>query len=106
MKINLKFNLFKKNSTFKKKNYDIDADFYWKIILYVTFFLILLGALFGFYIYFQINKDQVLTQNDSSLKAGTVDKSRIDKVLKYFSERANTSRDIINSPSPIVDPSQ
>lgn len=101
----LKLNFFKKNNIFKKKNYDIDADFYWKIILYITFFLLLAGALFGFYLYFQINKDKTFSETSNSLKVGTVNKTRIEKVLEYFSMRSNKSEDIMNSSSPVVDPS-
>lgn len=107
MKTDLKLNFLNNNNdTFKKKNYDIDADFYWKIVLYITFFLLLFGAFFGFYTYLKINKDTNSSKSTSSLQVGKVDKARIEKVLEYFSSRANTSENIMSSPSPIVDPSR
>ena len=101
----MKIKLLKKKETFRKKNLEIDASFYWKIILYTGFLLMILSALFGWYIFSQVNKDPDTLTNITLGQVGTVNKNRIDKDLEYFSQRSINSQDILNSPSPVVDPS-
>ena len=65
----------------------------------------ILSALFGWYIFSQVNKDPDTLTNITLGQVGTVNKNRIDKDLEYFSQRSINSQDILNSPSPVVDPS-
>jgi len=52
----------------------------------------------------KINDASVLSVPGAS-EQETIKKERIDKILEYFSEREKKSIEIINSPSPIIDPS-
>ena len=94
----------KKKKKFKKGGLGIKPDLYWRYILYTTFALIFLSSVFGLYLFMKINNEPippvVNVNGENSIK-----KERIDKVLEYFSEREKKSIEILNSPSPIVDPS-
>ena len=96
--------IFKTKKSFKKRGYHINADLYWKIILYITFVFILLSFGFGLYIFTQINKESSFNIDQGS-QAAVLDKGGIDNVLNYFSSRKEKSDFIINSTSPVVDPS-
>jgi hypothetical protein len=100
----MNLNFLKKKNQFRKKGIDIKPDLYWMYILSLTFILILLAFIFGLYLFININKEMVLPvaniEKDSALK-----KERFKKVLEYFDQREIKSIEILNSPSPIVDPS-
>ena len=103
----MQIQIFKKQKTkkIKKENFKINVDFYWKLILSMAFLLIMVSFVFGFYLFRQINKEQILSTSGGSDTALTMEKKRIEKVLEYFSEREKKSADILNSPSSVVDPS-
>ncbi len=95
---------FKTKKNFKKKVFN--PNFYWVLLIYGTLFLSLLFLFFGYYLFRQISKEPVLgTTTLDYQQIKTVKKERIDAVLKYFSEREKKSNQILNSPSPLVDPS-
>ncbi|MFA5936389.1 MAG: hypothetical protein WC822_00760 [Candidatus Paceibacterota bacterium] len=100
--MNLKF--LKKKKKFKKGGLGIKPDLYWQYILLVTFILIILASIFGLYIFWGINNESTLPVSNVG-EQEAIKKERIDKVLEYFQEREKKSLEIINSPSPIVDPS-
>jgi hypothetical protein len=100
----MKIKFFKKENKFEKGNSDIKPDLYWKYILYTTFALIILFCFFGFYLFVKINKISVSSFPNVD-QLGIIKKDRINKALEYFGQSERKSIEIINSPSPIVDPS-
>ena len=101
----MKLQFLKKKKKIKKENFKIDAGFYWNIILLLAFILIICAFVFGFFVFQKINKGEEIVTDISSENVNIVKKQRIDKVLEYFTDREKRSIDILNSPSPVVDPS-
>ena len=101
----MKIEFFKKQNNFKKKDFTPNPGLYWKIAVFGTFFLITLVALFGYYLFAQINQEFVLPATNESGQVPTVDKNRVEKVLNYFSDREEKSKEVIANPAPVVDPS-
>ena len=100
----MEIKFLKKKRKLRKGGLGIKPDLYWKYLLYMTFILILLSCAFGLYLFIEINKEPVSTVMNIDKKRMT-EKERLTKVLEYFSERKKKSVEILNSPSPIVDPS-
>ena len=102
----MKIKLFKKENNFKKKDFELNPNLYWKIVLFLALAAIFFSFSFGYYLFMKINNE------DSSLSAGDIKqaplltRASLEKALNYFSEREKKSAEIINSPSPIVDPSR
>jgi len=103
MKFDLK--ILKPKKKFKKGGIHINPNVYWEISLAMVFFVMLVLVIFGFFLFKKVNNELSLT-SDMNTKIETIDKARIDKALEYFNKRAENSKEIINSPSPIVDPSR
>jgi hypothetical protein len=101
----MQIKLFKKRNNFKKKDFILNSNLYWRIAISGAFGLILLSFSFGLYLFLQINQESVLPETNGSTQTPMVNKDRISKVLNYFSEREKKSAEILNSPVPIVDPS-
>jgi hypothetical protein len=101
----MQITFFQKKKSFKKEEKNTDPDFFWRILLLATFFIILASFFFGFLLFKQVDRELVLPAGGPDAKLQKITKGRIDKVLGYFSERAKKSEKILNSPSPIVDPS-
>jgi len=101
----MKINFLKKKNNFKKKDFVFNPNLYWKITIFGIFILMILSFFFGYYLFKQTNQEIVLQLTDNGEQIPTIDKDRIAKVLNYFSERDTKSNQIINSPSPVVDPS-
>jgi len=101
----MKIEFFKKGNNFKKKSSVINPNLYWKFALLATFIMIILAFLFGYYFFRQINQELVLPTTNNGEQVPTVNKDHILKVLNYFSEREQKSKEILSSPSPVVDPS-
>ncbi len=100
----MNLNFLKKKKKFRKGGVGIKPDLYWRYILYMTFALIFISCAFGLYLFMQINSESVMPTVDVSGQ-DTIKEESIGKVLEYFSEREKKSTEILNSPSPIVDPS-
>lgn len=94
-----------KKNNIKKENFQPNPNLYWKIILYTIFLLILISFAFGFYFFTRTNKEMISLDENIKKQSEIVQKDRIEKVLEYFSERENKSAIILNSASPVVDPS-
>lgn len=97
--------IFKIKKKFKKSEHQPDPDFFWRMILSVTFVLVLASFAFGGYLFFKINNEDVDSELQYDGQAKKIGKERLDKVLQYFTERKNKSESIINSPAPVIDPS-
>lgn len=100
----MKIQFLKKEKKFKKENLTINVGFYWKIILYVVFTLIVSFFAFGFYLFLQIDKGPSV-EEVLPVKSDVVQKERIDKVLNGFSVKEEKTEEILNTVSPVVDPS-
>lgn len=101
---NMKIEIFKKKNNYKKEDFRIKPDLYWKLILCLVFFITLASFAFGFYLFLQVNKEFVLPANSGG-QIETVDKERIEKVLEYFRVREERSDEILNFPPSVIDPS-
>ena len=101
---NLKLKFSKNQKIFKKDESNIDPNVYWKIIVFTFFILSGLAFAFGLYFLNKLEKEFSVNQNSSSALE-TDNQERMQGVLEYFSERENKSKQIINSPSPVIDPS-
>jgi len=101
----MKINFFEKKYNFKKKKFDINPTFYWTIAIFATALIMIASFVFGYYLFIKVNKETVLPTTNYNGQIGTVDKNRIEKDLNYFSEKEQTSNEILNSSVPVVDPS-
>jgi magnesium-transporting ATPase (P-type) len=100
----MKINFFKTKKNFKKKNLDLNSNFYWKIIVGTVFLLVLSSFVFGYYTFLGVKEDSI-SSGETFLKKRSIEKERLEKVLEYFSLREKKSVEILSSPTPIVDPS-
>jgi len=103
----MKINIFKIKikKKFGKENFKPSPNFYWKIILWVMFLMILASFAFGLYLFMKINKETASLETNIGGQGDIIREERIDKVLEYFSEREKESIKVLNSVSPIIDPS-
>lgn len=101
----MKINFFKKENTFKKKDFAFHPNFYWRIIVFGAAIIIILSFLFGYRLFTQINEEPVLSSVNEGGVAGVINQDRISKALNYFSEKENKLNKILNFPASIVDPS-
>jgi hypothetical protein len=101
----MQIKFFKKEKSFKKKNFKLNSGFYWKIFIVGTFVMILFVFYFGYNLFMQINQEPAVPVLSGTSQAGMVNTSRIQKILDIFSVREKTSEQIINTPSLVVDPS-
>ena len=99
--------LLTKEKHFKKDKESLwlDISLYWKLTVCFMFLVFLLASFFGYYLFMQINKDFTSEQGSINSQVPTVKKESIDKVLQIFSTRAQKSNQILNSPTPVIDPS-
>ena len=98
--------VFKRKKNFRKGGLRIHPDMFWQVILLAGFFVFFASSIFGFYFFKTIQQKFLLPDQDVRDFSKVVSKERIDKVLEYFSLNERKSDEIINSPSPIVDPSR
>ena len=103
----MKIQFFKKERNFKKEKENLRADmnFYWKLAVCLMLVIIILFAVFGYYLFVRINKESAVSFSSAGNQITTVKKERIEKVLEYFSLRKQKSIEILNSPAPVADPS-
>ncbi len=100
----MKIKFFKKEKVFKKGGFHTNPDIGWEIVLYISFVLVLGSFVFGFFLFQRV--DEEFTPTANSTEARIIDREKMGKVLEYFAEREEKSSEIINSPSPFVDPSR
>ena len=100
----MEIKFLEKKRKFRKGGLGIKPDLYWKYLLYMTFTLILLSCAFGLYLFIEVNKEPIPTVMNVNKKEIT-EEERLTKALEYFSEREKKSIEILDFPSPIIDPS-
>ncbi|MDP2789208.1 MAG: hypothetical protein Q8O46_04165 [bacterium] len=103
MKIN--FLKFKEKKVFKKGSSVINPTPYWDAVLLLTALIVISSFVFSFFIFRKVNIEVVPNPEDAEAEVSALPKERIGKVLEYFKEREKKSAEIINSPSPVIDPS-
>jgi hypothetical protein len=92
----------KNKNKFKKGGIHIDREIYWNGCLAVGLLIIFAGAAYGFILFRGVSREQ----EPAPLDIGKViDKNALAKTLNYFNEREKNSENVINSPSPLADPS-
>jgi hypothetical protein len=102
----MKINFFSKSKnavTVKKGN--INPNIYWMWIFSLGFFLTLVSCAFGFYLFTKVEKDQANPNAGRTPSGRIISKEKINKTLEYFSQRVQTSNNILNSSGGVVDPS-
>lgn len=100
----MQIKFFKTKKNFKKKNLELNPYLYWKLIVLSAIILTTGAFVFGYYTFIQTQEDST-DSIKNSINKKPIEKERIEKVLDYFSLREKKSVQIINSPSPVVDPS-
>lgn len=104
MPISMEINFLKKKKKFKKGGSGIKPDRYWRYIIYITFALIAFFLVFGWYFFRQTSRE-LASSFTSTPQQEIVGEGEIGKVLQYFKIREDKSIEILNSLSPIIDPS-
>ncbi len=97
-------NFLKKKKKFKKTELGNKPNIYWKYILLSTVILVLGAFVFGFILFSRVNNGADVSSVEIPAQEA-VKADRLDKVLQYFAGREKRSIEILNSPSPIIDPS-
>lgn len=101
----MEIKIFKIRKSFKKGGPHTNPDVYWNILQGVALVIVLGAFIFGFLLSKKINQELILSTENINQQAETISKERIDQALEYFSLRKQKSDQILNSPSPVIDPS-
>jgi hypothetical protein len=101
----MKITFFKKEKSFRKKGFHLNPNVLWKLVLCMGVVIIIVAFVFSFNLFTQINKEFVPSTENTQGQIRIVKKEEIKRVLEYFTERERKSVEILNSPSPLVDPS-
>jgi len=102
----MKIKFFKIKKSFKKGGLHTNPDVFWNLLQGVALAVVFGSVFFGFLLFQKINKEFAPLDTIDNSSVTAVSKERVDKILEYFSGKANKSNEILNSPSPIVDPSK
>ncbi|MFZ1020104.1 MAG: hypothetical protein WAN61_03935 [Minisyncoccia bacterium] len=101
----MKINFLKKKNSFQKKNFTFNASLYWKLILLGALAIMLGSFFYGYHLFKEVDQDSVLLVVNTPEQNQTVNINSLQKMLNLFSNRAEKSNQILNSPAPVVDPS-
>jgi uncharacterized protein YpmS len=101
----MKIQFPKKEDVFKKKDFSFDMFFYWKIAMFIFVLFFILFSVFGFYLFFKVNRDFSETEKKETEMKPLIQKERLDKALNIFLEKENKSKEILESSQKIPDPS-
>jgi hypothetical protein len=101
----MKIELFKTKKNYKKEDYKVNVNVYWKIIILFSFFALSASFLFAYNFFIETNKEENLTPERNKKKMSVYEKERIKKVIEYFSEREKKSAEILDVSISVIDPS-
>lgn len=101
----MQIKFFEKKNSFEKKDFQFNSSLYWKFALFFAFSMILGSFFFGYNFFVKINQESTLLNSDTTEQISTVSTDRLKNALNYFLERERKSSQILNSSSPVVDPS-
>ncbi len=100
----MKIQFPKRKKILKKKNENIQPDLYWRIILNAAFVFAVVFVVFAYFSFMRVVKSPIMSGEEANLNNPTISRQRINSATKYFEDRRERSDYIINSPSPVVDP--
>jgi hypothetical protein len=101
----IKFFKKEKNLVKGKRSLWMDINLYWRLAILLLFAMAVSSAFFGYYFFKKVNAEIVPEEGGEGSQIKTIKRERIEKVLEYFSMRKERSNEILNSPSPLIDPS-
>jgi hypothetical protein len=101
----MKINFFTKRNDFKKKDFNFNTNFYWKLALFGGFVITISVLFFGYNLFMQINRETLLPDSNAGGQSQSVNEEKLERVLSVFIKKENKSLQIINSKSSVVDPS-
>ncbi len=102
----MEIKIFKRKKVFKKGGLHVNPDIYWEALLGIALLIVITSFIFGFLFFGKVNEEFILSGENLESQTKTISKKRIDKALQYFKERKERSDEILNSASPVVDPSR
>jgi len=106
MNLNIKLDFLKKKKNFKKKdNPAIDPNTYWRIMLFLGLFIILVSLGLGYYLVKEVDKEPEQPVINITANAKVNKKKRIDAMLEYFANKEKKSQETINTNGLVIDPS-
>jgi preprotein translocase subunit SecY len=70
-----------------------------------VFVAIIFTLFFGYHLFTETNQEPALSLSNAGGQIENINEDHLEKVLNYFSKREEKSNQILNSPSPVVDPS-
>ncbi len=103
--MNLKFLKFKDKKVFKKGSAEINPNPFWNVVLMFAAVMIVFAFSFTFFVFQRVNKEVISDSTGAGTQATVLPKERLEKILQYFQDREDKSKEIFNSPSPVIDPS-
>ncbi len=103
--MNLKFLKFKEKKVFKKGSDEINPNPFWNVVLMFTAIMIVFAFSFTFLVFQKVNKEVDASSSGVGSEAAVLPKERLDKILQYFQEKEEKSKEIFNAPAPVIDPS-
>ncbi|MFA5932390.1 MAG: hypothetical protein WC793_03385 [Candidatus Paceibacterota bacterium] len=101
----MKIKFFKKENNFKKKDFNLNPNFYWKIAVIFVFISIVFSCIFGYQLFDQIEGESNASAVNISGQIPMIKEDRIKSVLFYFTDKEQKSADVLKSPAAVVDPS-
>ena len=101
----MKIKFFKKENNFKKKDFTLNPNFYWKISVIFTFVSIVISFIFGYQLFNQIEGESKAPAVNISEQIPMIKEDRIKSVLFYFTDKEQKSADVLKASSAVVDPS-
>lgn len=101
----MKIKFLQKEKNLKKKEFSFNMFFYWKIVIFLFLIVLFFSAFFGVYLFWQVNKEVLPSENTEDKKDNLVKEERLEKILNIFSEREKKANEILNSGVNISDPS-
>jgi len=98
-------NISKSKKKFRKGGRHFSADFYWQVIFFTGLTVVLISIVWGGYLFMEMNKKFDISPEDVVSKSKPISKARLDQALKYFKSREQKMEEVLNAPSPVIDPS-
>lgn len=103
MKINFKF--LKPKKVYKKDNFVINPNVYWRVVIYIGLVAIFGSFGYGFYLFKEISREPEIPESNIVNNAKKIKKDRLEKIDAYFYTKEKKFQEILSSPLLIRDPS-
>ncbi|MFA6257192.1 MAG: hypothetical protein WCT29_02555 [Candidatus Paceibacterota bacterium] len=102
----MKLELLKRKKIFKKGGFHTNPNVGWQIIVVVAVGIVAAFFASGFYLFIETNNSLEAPEFADKEEVNVRERTRLEKVMNYFSEQEQKSLEIINSPAQVVDPSR